>query len=554
MINLIIDNAQKVSGDYSVYAKFDYDADVVQLFRNLPTRWWHADMKMWEAPVSKLPMIVSNLKTHEVMISGKYISTEKKDVKAPKNFKFKTEPFEHQLEAFQYGLNNDRWLLGDEMGLGKTKQSIDIAIAKKLERGYAHCLIICGVNGLKWNWKQEIGIHSDETGYILGQRGKKIGSNSDKFNDILDLANNESYFIITNVESLRDEHICNALADRCKSGEIGMIICDEVHKMKNPTSQQGKAFLKLQAETMIAMTGTPLMNNPFDLYIILKWLGYEKNKFYSFQHHYGEYGGYGGYEVVGYKHLDELQDRLDSIMLRRLKKDVLDLPDKVYIDEYVEMTTKQNQIYKEIICEVISNIDQIKMDSNPLAQLIRLRQATGYTGILSSTIQESAKLDRMEELVDEAVENGEKVVIFSNWSQITDEAHRRLYKKYKGIVITGDTKDADRQTFVNNFQTDDNIKFAIGTVGAMGTGVNLYRGTTVIFLDHPWNRALYDQCTDRCYRIGQKNNVVIYNLLTQGTIDERIWEIVCRKGEMSDAIVDGVEKLDKSKLVDFLLS
>lgn len=558
IINVVIDKAQKLNGEYSLFITFDYDAQVVDVIRDLPSKWWHADIKTWEVPLMKLPVLLQKLPLHQFNISGQYVVTKKETHKIPDGFSFKTTPFEHQREAFQFGLDNDKWLLGDEQGLGKTKQSIDIAIAKKLEKGYQHCLIICGVNGLKWNWQKEIEIHSNEHGYILGQKlnSKKqlvIGSNTDKYNDVLNLHNNSNYFIITNVESLRNEDICKTLVNRCKSGEIGMIITDEVHKMKNPTSQQGKAFLKLQAETMIAMTGTPLMNNPFDLYIILKWLGVEKNAFYSFKKHYGEFGGYGGYEVIGYKHLDELQEQLNSIMLRRRKADVLDLPEKVYIDEYVDLTPKQAQIYKEVTADIMANIDQIKMDSNPLAQLIRLRQATGYTGILSSVVQESAKLDRMEELVDEAIENGNKVVIFSNWTQVTDEVQKRL-SRYHSIVITGQTKDADRQPMVDAFQNDPNVKVAIGSTGAMGTGLTLTAGTVEIFLDEPWSKALKDQAEDRCHRVGTTQNVTIYTLLTKDTIDERIHDIVEQKGKMADAMVDGKVNMDKGKLVDFLLS
>ena len=122
--------------------------------------------------------------------------------------------------------------------------------------------------------------------------------------------------------------------------------------------------------------------------------------------------GFGGYEIVGYRNLGELQEQLNDIMLRRRKEDVLDLPEKLYIDEYVEMTSKQAQIYKEVSMEIKANIDKIKMANNPLAELIRMRQATGYTGILSSTISESAKIDRLEELVEESVANNKKVVIF----------------------------------------------------------------------------------------------------------------------------------------------
>jgi len=559
MINIQIAKSKKCNGDYSMYITSDFDIRIVQAIKALPSRWWYADKKEWEVPLNKLPELLVSLSWSDFNITGEYVSLEKPKADVPAGFKFKTNPYEHQIAGFNFGLQYDRWLLGDEMGLGKTKQVIDIAIAKKLAKGYKHCLIICGVNGLKWNWRNEVSVHSDESAYILGQRINRdritIGSNADKLTDVKMLSSNPSYFIITNVETLREEEIVKELQALCKSGEIGLIAFDECHKAKNPRSQQAKGILKLQAETMIAMTGTPLMNTPEDLFVILKWLGYEKNSFTSFKAHYCIYGGYGGYEIVGYKNLSELQERLNDIMLRRRKEDVLDLPEKTYIDEYVDMTPKQKKVYNEIKMDIQMNLDQIKKATNPLAELIRMRQATGYTGILSSSIQESAKLDRMEELVEEAVTNGKKVVIFSNWTQMTDEIYKRLHPKYHPAIITGQTDDETRQDEVNHFQNDDSCKVIIGTSGAMGTGLTLTAGTVEIFLDEPWNMALKEQCVDRCHRIGQKSNLTIYTLMCRDTMDQRIHEIVEKKGVMADALVDGkIDKQNKSELLDFLLS
>lgn len=551
MITVEIRKPNKCNSDWSIFVSFPYDINIIDTIRSFPYKWWNAENKEWELPLEKLGNLVDKLPDEEFDITGPYVSMNK-EVEVPEGFEFKTKPFQHQLEAFHYGLKYDRWFLGDEMGLGKTKQAIDIAVAKKLQYGYEHCLIICGVNGLKWNWLNEIKVHSDETGYILGQRGSKIGSNKDKLEDIMDLGNNENYFIITNVESLRDEDITGALVNLCKNGDIGMIITDEIHMMKNPTSQQGKAFLKLRTKTMIAMTGTPLMNNPLDLYIILKWLGYEDNSFYSFKNHYCVMGGYGGYEIVGYKNISQLKEKLNDIMLRRKQKDVLDLPEKTYIEDYVDMTPKQEQIYREVTQELKANIDMIAKSSNPLAELIRMRQATGYTGILSSTVQESAKLDRMEELIEQAVASDKKVVVFSNWTQITNEVYKRLRKNYKVARITGQTKDSERQEIVNNFQ-EGNISVLIGTVGAMGTGLTLTAGTVEIFLDEPWNRAKKEQAEDRCHRIGQKQNITIYTLMCKNTIDERIHELVYKKGMMADALVDGKIVGNKRQILESLL-
>lgn len=564
MINIKVRKSKRVYTDnpYSIFVTFPYDQKIVDTIRTIEGRRWNSEKKEWELPITGLETLIVNLPEFDFDINGyvDFSEEENESVEIPQNFSFKTSPFKHQVEGFEYGLSHNNWLLGDEQGLGKTKQVIDIAVAKKLALGYKHCLIVCGVNGLKWNWVEEIKTHSNEQAYILGQRqraGKTvIGSTSDKLNDIMNLfrANdNTPYFIITNVESLRNEQIVTKLKLLCQKKIINIVAADEVHKMKNPASQQGKGFLQIQPECKIAMTGTPLMNNPFDLYIILKWLGYEKHTFNAFKHHYATYGGYGGYEVIGYRYLDELQHKLDSIMLRRLKNDVLDLPEKTHIAEYVEMTPKQAQIYKEISSEIRMNIDQIKMANNPLAELIRMRQATGYTGILSSKVCESAKLDRMEELVSDAIENNKQVVIFSNWTQMTDVVYDRLCGKYPLAVITGQTKDAERQQMVEKFQSGK-AKVIIGTIGAMGTGITLTAGTVEIFLDEPWNRANKEQAEDRCHRVGTKQNVTIYTILCKDTIDERINELVEKKGKMADALVDGRYNGDKTALLDFLLS
>lgn len=551
--------AQKCSGDYSIFVSFQYDYHVIETIKQFPQRYYEPATREWELPVYKLAELQQKLPEFRFEIVDNKSILEKDRTPLIANFAFKTKPYKHQLECFNYGMKYDKFLLADEMGLGKTKESIDIAVAKKQQNGYTHCLIICGVNSLKWNWVNEVNTHSNEFAWILGQRtlrnGKiKVGSNKDKLEDLKNLDLLDCYFIITNIETLRDATIQAKMVELFKAKKIQMIVMDEAHKCKNPSSQQGKAFLKMQADTMIAMTGTPLMNNPLDLFIILKWLGYERHAFYQYKKHYCIFGGFGGYEITGYKNLPELQDQLNQIMLRRRKEDVLDLPEKTYINEFVEMTPKQEQIYKEVTAAIKANIDQIKMANNPLAELIRMRQATGYTGILSSTVAESAKLDRMEELVDEVVGNGKKVVIFSNWTQMTDIIDARLRKKYKGVVITGQTADGERQVNVNHFQNNPDCKYIIGTIGAMGTGLTLTAGTVEIFLDEPWNMALKEQCVDRCHRISQKENITIYTLLCRDTIDVKINELVTRKGELADFIVDNNIVKNKEQILDFLLS
>ena len=465
----------------------------------------------------------------------------------------KTKLMKHQEECFEYSKHINKWILSDGLGLGKSLEIITIALSKMKEDN--HCLIIVGVNGIKWNWKEEIKKHTSLDSTVLGERISRKGELEVKNNidKLKSLDEPKTYFLITNIESLRDEKITAKLKSMCDSGKINMIAVDEVHTCKNSTSQQGKALLKLKADYMVAITGTPLLNTPIDLFVPLKWLGYEKYSLFIFRKRYCIMGGFGGHEILGYRNLDELQHRVNNIMLRRLKDDVLDLPPKVLITEYVEMGIKQKKIYNEIKLATILEADKIKASINPLSQLIRLRQATACTSIVSSTVDESVKFQRMEELVEEAVCNNDKVVIFSNWTEVTDRILIRL-SKYNPVQITGRVGDAERQRAKNSFMTDNSCKVIVGTIGAMGTSYTLTSARTLIFVDLPYTYGLYEQCSDRIYRIGTTGSVNIISLVAKNTIDERILEIIGRKKKMSDAIVDQEYDLTKPEIVDYLLS
>lgn len=565
MITIDVKKSNKLSEEFSCYVSFKYDPHIVQIMRELPQKSYNPENRQWEVPASKLEMLKEKLKEYKLNIMGNLDACIEKEVKIPDGFSFKTKPFQHQYEAFMYGLKNTKWFLGDEMGLGKTKQSLDIAIARKLEYEgdfYPHCLIVCGVNTLKWNWVNEIKTHTNENSWILGQKKLKngtikIGSTKDKLSDLLFIEKETTdetlpYFIITNVESFRDKQIAEQIKKLCDMNKIIMCIADEMHKMKNPQADQTKGFLKCQPKYRLGMTGTPLMNDPLDLYVILKWLGYETHAFYSFKKYYCIMGGFGGYEIIGYKNMEQLNAQIQDIMLRRKKEDVFDLPEKTYIDEYVDMLPKQAIVYKEVESDIKSHIDMIDMSNNPLASLIRLRQATGYPGILSSEIKDSAKLDRMEDIVEETIANGKKCIIFSNWTQMTDAIYERL-SRYMPALITGETKDNVRQGLVEEFQTNKLSKIIIGTIGAMGTGLTLTAGTVVIFLDEPWNKALFEQAVDRAHRVGTTENVTIYSIMCKNTIDERIHDIIYKKGQLSDMIIDGHIVGDKAQIFNYLL-
>lgn len=511
----------------------------------------------WTFSAAHLIDVIDRLDNWDLELIGKLPPAVEKRLdqqeKPMQPFKFKTNPFPHQLKSFEYAKTHNRFLLGDEQGLGKTKQSIDIAVSKKGR--VEHCLIVCCVNGLKWNWVDEVAIHSNEKAHILGHRISRTGSNiidglSKRHEDLK--KQHDEYFLVTNIESLRDKKFCDTLRAQCQDGRIGMVIVDEVHKCKNPTSQQGKALQKLESYYRIALTGTPMMNSPVDLYNVLKWLGVETHTFTAFKEYYCVFGGFGNNEIVGYKHLGELEDLLNSVMLRRKKMDVLDLPPKIRTDVYVDMNTKQSKLYAEALQHIRTNIDKVLLLPNPLVELIRLRQCTSYPGILTSQDVPSSKIDKCLDIIDAAATNGDKVIVFTNWTSVVYPMVE-LLKAYNPAIITGEEKDTAAQR--HKFMEDDSCKVIIGTIKAMGTGYTLTKANTVVFMDEPWTMADKEQAEDRAHRIGTEGTVNIYTLLCKDTIDERIHQIVEDKGQLSAKVVDGIPvPMDSKNLVNFLVN
>ena len=555
----------------SAFVSFEYESNLVSIIKSMGTRVYIPDKKTWEIPESAVPMLMSRLHDYDVLLRGEMRhETPESHAQLPSGFVFTTKPYKHQMEGVIYGLEHESFLLGDDQGLGKTKEIIDIAMCRKQTDGLKHCLIICGINGNKYNWADEVKIHSKEDSWILGTRFTKRppikmieGSTKDKMEDLNNIPH--QFFWITNIETLRGGSfkekqgkrtvmrfpIAEKIQELCDKGIIGMIAFDEAHKAKNPDSQQGKALLSIDCKgPKIPMSGTFVLNNPLDLYLPLRWAGFETHSFYAYKQHYCTMGGFGGKEIVGYKNLDELRSMVSKVMLRRVKGDVLDLPPKVHTIEWVDAYPEQKSLYKDVRDQVRDNIDKVKVHPDPLSEMLRLRQVTGYPGILSSTVTKSAKMDRMEELVEEEVAVGGKAIIFSNWSEMTNVIRHKL-KKYNPAYITGEVGSVQRMEEKDRFQNDPNCKVMIGTIGALGTGFTLTAAQLVIFVDEPWNRGIKDQAEDRAHRIGTRGTVRVVTILTRDTVDEGVYNLVQKKGKMADLLVDG--KVD-GKNVDNVLS
>ena len=529
----------KVPGITSLFVSFDFNRAIVDEIKLLDGCVFNAETKEWEMPLTNLAEFMDRCCIHD-LINLQLLEYKEKEAVNYSLSPYQTKPFSYQEEGIQFGLNHENWLLLDAPGLGKTLQLTYLAKELKDRQGLQHCLIICGINTLKTNWKNEIEKHSNLSCRILGQRITKKGNFVvDGIQERLKQLKEpiEEFFIITNVETLRDDKIVQAILKN-KYNKFDMIVVDEVHRMKNPNSQQGKNFLKLnKAKYKVGATGTLLLNNPLDAYVPLKWIGAERSNYSTFRYYYCNYGGPFGNMLVGFKNIQVLQDQIKKYSLRRTK-DILNLPPKNIIHEYVDMSDAQSIFYDNVKDGVAQEVNKVKLNAaNVLSLVARLRQATACPSILTTESIPSAKMDRAEDLVEQIVGSGYKVVIFSTFKQTVYELAQRL-KQYKLVVATGDQSDAEIEAAKQALQEDPDTKIFVGTWQKCGTGITLTAASYMIFIDTPWTDADFCQASDRIHRIGTKDSVFIYNLVTRGTIDERVLELVTDKAAIADYIVD----------------
>ena len=523
---------------------FRYSPQTVEKIKRLKQRRYLPEDRAWEIPSSELINLVDLFGVGEINIEAQYLrglvrkeagavsdayeSTRERlrGIKPVVDYPFKTKPFPHQIEAFNVGYQRDNFLLADDQGLGKTKESIDITVARKKELG--KCLIVCGVNSVKYNWRKEILMHSDEHSVMIDGRSANI-----RMDQLSAWIKGDAYFGIINIESLRVEKLMDFIWYQCNDGVIGAVIVDEIHKAKNGNCTQGAAVRNLRSRVRIGLSGTP-MNKAEDLWNILTWLRVKDlGNYYRFRGRYCIMGGYGNYKVVGHKNLDELNSKLNTVMLRRKKEEVLDLPPKIYQTEYVDLTRLQELEYKKIRQGIIEDMDEIVTLPNPMVCTLRLRQLTG--GLICD---DNPKLDRVKDMLEEITESGKKALIFSQWEKVT-ELYRRNLRAYNPAYIVGAVAPEERQKEVDRFQSDPSCKVAIGTIGAMGTGLTLNKASYVFFVDKRYWDAENKQAEDRAHRIGTEGTVNVISLVAKDTVDEGIEELLRDNKALFDRVIDG---------------
>jgi SNF2 family DNA or RNA helicase len=458
---------------------------------------------------------------------------------------FHFKPFPHQIDAINYGLNpnHTKWLLLDSMGLGKSLELIGLAETLKRRGKIDHCLVICGVDSLRQNWKREIQKFSTESVLVLGEKISKKGKISyatlPERAKIIKESTSE-FFIVVNAATLRSDDVIAAMLK--SANKFGMIAVDEAHRFATKSSQQGSNLLKLKSEYKIAATGTLLINSPISCYMPLAWTENDHSTLTNFKYNFCKFGGFGDKQVIGYKNLDVLKEELSSCMIRRTLDQVRDnMPLKNINYEIVEMSTEHRKFYDAIVDGVKEEADKINLNSsNLLALTTRLRQATADPGILTTQSIMSSKVERAVEIATDLLEQGEKVVIFSVFKQPCYQIAKML-SQYNPLLGTGDYSDQDVQNRMVQFQDDASAKLFIGTHAKMGTGFTLNAASYMICIDQPYTDASFSQSTDRIWRITNTRPAFVTVLTCNDTIDERVREIVETKKDLADFVIDDVQ-------------
>ena len=428
-------------------------------------------------------------------------------------------------------------ILADEMGLGKTLQAL--AFLRQLP---GPSLIVCP-SSLIQNWRREAGRFCPELPVVILEGPDR----HDRF-----AAAAEARLLITSYPLLRRD------IDRYRGLALSAVILDEAQHIKNPDTQNAMAATALRALHRFVLTGTPMENSVRDLWSIMNFVmpGYLGSRT-DFRDRYEQPIMKEGASATRVR----LAKRLRPFMLRRLKRDVAtDLPDKLEQVAYCELSAEQASVYQELLRKSRIQIDEAASENSQgkarmlvLTALLRLRQACCDLRLLKldgiDPSQSSAKLDLLDELLQEAIDGGHRVLIFSQFVSMLALIRDRL--ESAGITfcyLDGATKD--RAEVVDRFQNDPGIAVFLISLKAGGVGLNLTAADTVIHFDPWWNPAVEAQATDRAHRIGQQNVVTSYKLITRGTVEEKILNLQAKKREIIDATVESEEPLMTALTMD----
>ncbi len=544
----------------SVYLKYSPEGRTAMIrigslqadrFRSLASRYFHEDGRIkstayvgFDGFLSAARKIDPSFRCYEDALSHILEVREKTKRKAWvwKNSKalqdgmlsgyVKAELHPYQKEGVCFAIKAGRVLIADEMGLGKTLQAIATAEVLKREFNIQSVLIVCPTS-LKYQWKSEIEKFTDSASHVVeGLAHKRVEQYADE---------NSFYKIVSHHTAGRDLEAIN-------QNGFDLIILDEAQRIKNWKAKISQNLKQLSSEYAIVLTGTPLENKLEELYSVVQFIDrFRLGALYRFLHAHQITDPETG-KVIGYKDLNRVGELISDILIRRTKKQVLrQLPSRQDKNLFVPMTEEQKAIHEECyenVCRLVNRWRKIgflpeKDRQKLMINLNMMRMACNSTYILDQKTRHDTKIAELMGILEEifAME-GEKVVVFSQWERMTRLVAAELDDlgvKYE--YLHGGIPSKDRKDLLTNFQNDPETKVFLST-DAGGVGLNLQAAAYLINLDIPWNPAVLEQRIGRIFRMGQKKKVNIINLVSSGTIEHRMLDVLKFKSSMAEGVLD----------------
>ncbi|RUM47589.1 MAG: ATP-dependent helicase [Hydrogenothermus sp.] len=499
------------------------------------------ELSKLDKSLSKKEQKIKNLSIFDLLIP---VLTPEVNLDIPENLELPHKLYNYQIQGVKFLISNCSALLADQMGTGKTVQST-VALKILFIKGIIKKALVVVPSSLISVWEKHLEEWASELQFVVLNDKKDIRKL---------LWETNAHIYIVSYDTLKNDFHNEEFKLEQFAKNIDLVLLDEAHNIKNPDAIKTKAVKQISkfAKYRWALSGTPLQNNLEELVSLLEFLFPDK----QFN-----------------KNLtpEEARKLIQPIMLRRLKKDVLkELPEKLpVIMEKLQLSPSQKQEYdfvlgaeQERITNLIEKHKKSKqfrfiLKKNIIHSIQKLRQICNFPSSSSS----SPKMERLKEIVKEIVENKEKIIIFTNFYENgVRKIYENLLKEFPESKIAqfhGKMSFKDKKKQVKRFVEDEKCQIFIGTIGSAGEGLTLTVSNYAVFFDMHWNPAKMWQAEDRVHRIGQKNKVVIHNLIMENTIEEKILQKLQEKRKLIETVVDGVkhikeEEVSLEDLMDFI--
>jgi SWI/SNF-related matrix-associated actin-dependent regulator 1 of chromatin subfamily A len=543
----------KVSGKRHIHISFPFNREIISRVKSLPGRRFNKDDKTWTCPLSlesvetlrELGFELDQALQDYLDQSRLHAAELDSDFQVP-GLNGTLLPFQRQGVAFLEA-KGGRGLIGDEMGLGKTVQ----ALAWLQLHPEARPAVIVTPGSLKLNWAKEAAawMTNANVQVLSGQDPTKTQVTGDVLVINYDILGNK--WEKPKGAKQKQEVPYSGWVDYLRDLGAQTVVADEAHFFKNRDAKRTKGIEKLgdRVDHFIALTGTPIVNRPIEMYNAIKMVDPTifPSRWKFAQRYCGATHNGFGWDFNGASNTQELHDKLvNTVMIRRRKADVLtELPDKLY--DHIPLGLSNRSEYRKAEQDFIAWLKETKgaekadkaSRAQALAQINELKQ-----------LSVQGKLKGATEWIQDFLTGGEKLVVFGVHRKVL--YHLQEVFGDQAVKVDGDTSDEGKDRAVELFQNDPNTRLFIGNVQAAGVGLTLTAASNVAFLELPWTPGDLQQAEDRCHRIGQDNAVTVYYLLAENSIETEIAQAIDEKREILDQVLDGEDVANSPLLTDLM--